>query len=199
MDLAANCWREQRFDEAARSYRQALENYRQKADARRAAAAMTGLGRLLSARHRYPEAGDLLEQALAILERDGSRDSYAAGQIKKELAAVRAAEKRTGEAAALYREALEILEPALGPENPRLLAPLASYSKTLRAQDDYVGAARVDFEIMKICVKQTLREGKQSAFGGAIEACSAPKTLHSAEGGSDILINVAGQQRLRGF
>jgi tetratricopeptide (TPR) repeat protein len=185
MDLAGVYRRERRFEDAARIYGQALENYRRTTNAERVAAAMSGLGDSFSARHRYNEAGEMFEGALATLQRDASHDISEIGEIKTELAGLRVAEKRTGEAATLYREGLEILEPAYGPENPRLLPALESYSKTLRAEKDYVGAASVDLQAMKICVRQTLREGKPPALGGV---CAAPEqNVRQAVGADDVL------------
>jgi tetratricopeptide (TPR) repeat protein len=188
MNLADVYRRERRFEDAARSYGQALENYRQSTKAERAAWAMSGLGDSLSARHRYHEAGEMFEGALAILERDASHDIPEIGEIKTELAALRVAEKRTGEAATLYREGLEILEPALGSENPRLLPALESYSKTLHAQKDYVSAASVDLQIMKICVRQTLQEGKPPALG---KVCTVPLENVRQGAGADGMFNLA--------
>jgi tetratricopeptide (TPR) repeat protein len=194
MDLAQVYRRERRFEDAARIYGQALENYRQTTKAEGAAAAMSGLGDSFSARHRYREAGEMFEGALAILERSASRDISEIGAIKTELAGLRVAEKRTGEAATLYREGLEILEPALGPENPRLLPALELYSKTLHAQQDYVGAASVDLQIMKICVRQTLREGKPPALG---RACTVPAENVRQAVGADGVFNVERPQTPR--
>ncbi|HEY6342076.1 MAG TPA: tetratricopeptide repeat protein [Bryobacteraceae bacterium] len=194
MNLAQVYRRERRFEDAARIYGQALENYRRTTKAERAAWAMIGLGDSFSARHRYHEAGEMFEGALAVLERDASHDIPEIGEIKTELAGLRVAEKRTGEAATLYREGLEILEPALGPENPRLLPALESYSKTLRAQKDYVGAASLDLQIMKICVRQTLREGKPPALG---KVCTVPVANVRQGASADGVFNVERRQASR--
>ena len=161
MDLALVRRRERRNDDAARAYRQALQVYRQAEEAGLAANALSGLASLLSVQHRYGEAGALLEDALAMLEKTASPALPEAGQLKAELGDIRSAQKRTAEAVKLYREALGILEPALGAESPRLLPVLESYAKALRAQQDYAGAASLDFRAMKIRVRQTL--GRSSA------------------------------------
>jgi tetratricopeptide (TPR) repeat protein len=163
MDLALVSRRERRFDDAARAYRQALQIYRQKERAGPAAAALSGLASLLSARHQYGGAGDLLEQAIAMLEEGGSPALPQTGQLKAELGDIRAAQKQTAEAVKLYREALGILEPAFGAESPRLLPVLESYAKALRAQQDYAGAASIDFRTMRIRVRQTLGRARHQA------------------------------------
>ena len=161
MDLALVCRRERRVDDAARSYRRALQIYRQAEEAGLAANALSGLASLLSLQHQYGEAGALLQNGIAMLEKTASLVLPETGQLKAELGDVRFAQKRTAEAAKLYREALGILEPALGAESPRLLPVLESYAKALRAQQDYAGAASLDFRAMKIRVRQTL--GRSSA------------------------------------
>ena len=161
MDLALVCRRERRFDDASRAYREALQIYRQAEDGSSAATALSGLASLLLTRHRYSEAGDFFEEAIATLEKGASPGLPEAGHLKAELADVRAAQKRTAEAVKLYREALGILEPAFGAESPRLLPVLESYAKALRAQQDYAGAASIDVRTMRIRVRQTL--GRASA------------------------------------
>ncbi|HEY7336951.1 MAG TPA: tetratricopeptide repeat protein [Bryobacteraceae bacterium] len=161
MDLALVYRRERRLDDAARAYDQALKIYRETEGASGMAAAMSGLAGLQIARHRSAEAGDLYEQALMILQMSRSSDDSEVGQVKAELAGVRVAQKRMAEAVKLYRGALGVLEAAWGAENPRLLPFLELYAKALRAQEDYAEAAGVDFQSMKIRVKQTL--GKSPA------------------------------------
>jgi tetratricopeptide (TPR) repeat protein len=161
MELALVYRRERRLDDAARSYNRALRIYRETEEADGTAAALSGLASIQSARHRSMEAGDLYEQALAILQMSRSSDDSEVGQLKAELAGVRVTQKRMAEAVKLYRGAIGVLEAAWGAENPRLLPFLESYARALRAQEDYADAASVDFKTMKIRVKQTL--GKSPA------------------------------------
>ena len=82
------------------------------------------------------------------------------GKVLARLAEVYYREARLDASETLYRQALEILEQAWGPENPLLLPVLQDYAAVLRSRNDYADAASVDARIMKIRVKQALRSSK---------------------------------------
>ncbi len=64
---------------------------------------------------------------------------------------------RLDESEQLYRQALNILAVAWGPENPQLLATLQSYEAVLRARQEYAEAESVEVRTTKIRVVQALR------------------------------------------
>ena len=167
MQLALVYRGEHRNDEAEQTYRRALGIYQQTQDAAKRAFAMRCLAEVLESRHDYSEADELLEQATSILTKKASVDPVGLARVHAGLADLRAAQKRYGEAAMLYRKALEMLEPAFGPENPQLLTILDAYARALRASKDYAAAAGVDMRTMKIRVSLTLR-GQVSGFGDAL-------------------------------
>ena len=158
LDLALVSRREHRYDDAARMYRTTLRIYQQTPDASKRAFVMRCLAEILASRHNYPEAEQWLEKAEAILDPSGAGASAVElGRVYSSRADLRAAQKRYEQAVTLYRKALDLLEPAFGAENPRLLATLESYARALRAREDYATAAGVDIRTMKIRVALALR------------------------------------------
>jgi tetratricopeptide (TPR) repeat protein len=159
-ELALACRREHRFEESAQSYRQAVRLYQQNSDATKTASATRNLAELLVSRHKYAEANELLVQSEMALEGSTPAEQLELGWVKVALANLRMCQRRAHDAAILYREALNTLEPAVGSGNPRLLGVLEAYARVLRVVEDYATAAAVDMQAMKIRVQQSLaRQG----------------------------------------
>jgi tetratricopeptide (TPR) repeat protein len=78
----------------------------------------------------------ILQQALALQERDLGRDHVAIADTLLELASVYQDEGKYPDAAPLYQRALEIQEKNLGPDSPRLLTTLDGYAAVLRQLGD---------------------------------------------------------------
>ena len=76
------------------------------------------------------------------------------------LAEVCRVQGRLEESAALYRQALEWLEQAWGPENPQLLPTLRSYSLVLRARQEYAQAEELEVRSVRIRVVEALRSSQ---------------------------------------
>lgn len=121
------------------------------------AAALTNLGCLLIAQHKYGQAEFLLSQA-QVMDRHRFPEI---GNVNAALAEVYRREGRWVESVTLYRKALEVLEQSWGSQNPRLLGTLESYSAVLRANEDFAEAARIDAQAMRIRVTRALRNTSQ--------------------------------------
>jgi tetratricopeptide (TPR) repeat protein len=197
MQIGLAYQREHRWQEAEQTYGQALRIYQQAPDVVKRALAMRCFADVLSARHKYGAAEELLGQAAAVLSPEPAHNAARCGGVQSEaegagsrigrcapgtnsafnrvalarvhasLADLRAAQKRYAEAVPLYRQALDALEPAFGPENPQLLTILEAYARALRAGQDYATAAGIDMRTMKIRVSLTLR-GQVSSFSDGL-------------------------------
>ena len=83
-------------------------------------------------------------------EYDCQRNHPEIGRVSVNLGEVLRLERKTEEAEDRYRDGLEILIRAWGPEDVRLLAWLGPYAGVARAREDYAEAAKADMQAMKI-------------------------------------------------
>ena len=142
--------------------KQAESSFRQAVHEGGEPAAMSELAKVLVSQRRYSEARELLEQARAILERSLPAAHPEIGKVIALLADLDRSQGHLDEAALHYRQSLDILEPALGADNPRLLATLEGYARVLRAREDYTGAGSIDLRTMKIRVRQALGKSPEN-------------------------------------
>jgi tetratricopeptide (TPR) repeat protein len=100
-------------------------------------------------RKHYAEAESLYRKSDAIPE---------LGKVVAGLANIYRLEGRLDESESLYRRALQILDRAWGPTDPRLFNVLESYEAVLRARQDYAEAESVQVRSTKIRVGEALRD-----------------------------------------
>jgi tetratricopeptide (TPR) repeat protein len=112
---------------------------------------------LEAARKRYPDAERLLRQSVELLEKRGFADDPAMGRTLGNLGEVLLSEKKLGDAQQAFQRATEILTRAWGPGDRRLVEWMERYAVVLRKREDFVGAERVEMQVMRIRVANTLR------------------------------------------
>jgi tetratricopeptide (TPR) repeat protein len=153
---------------AQKHYGRAAELYQRvfETDLRRFGAAsarsrfdLNDLGSTEFARRHLRAAEELFIRAITNEKTGDPRDSI----VKANLAQVYQVEKRDGEAARLYHEAIEEFERNGRAQDPRLGSILASYASLLRATGDYAQAERLQARATALQVRGILtREGHAS-------------------------------------
>jgi tetratricopeptide (TPR) repeat protein len=108
-------------------------------------------------RKHYADAEGLFKKSQEILNKTLPANHPEIGKLAAHLANVYRLRGRLDESEQLYRQALNILAVAWGPENPQLLATLQSYEALLRARQEYAEAESVEVRTTKIRVVQALR------------------------------------------
>jgi tetratricopeptide (TPR) repeat protein len=114
----------------------------------RVAMDLKGAGVVAMRRKQYAEAEDLFQQSAALLPTAGVES----GKLEANLAELRFRQGRMAESAGLYQNALSILDPAWGPDDPQLLDIVEACAEALRQSHDVVGAARMDVRSTRIRV-----------------------------------------------
>lgn len=146
-----------RLKDAERDYRRAIEILRATHRQPELAASIHNLARVRAEQGNSREAERMMQEAIAIWQESSgpSADDVAEGFAS--LATLYQSERRYADSARAYRRALEIFSQSREPNDGRLVGLLERYSAVLRAQEEYVEAAKIDMQAMRIRVANSLR------------------------------------------